>query len=88
VKANGQRWKDLEAPVLLAVRGREIPVAHAPTVGGLAQLPQTTSTSTSSAGQEAGRTIRLHHQQPRTKVATPGETRLCRPNAHYTGTYG
>ena len=83
VTANGRRWKDLEAPVLQAVRGREIPavrgreilVAPALMAGGLAQLPRTTSTSTSLVVQEVGRTTHLHHQQLRTKIETPGGTR-------------
>eukprot|EP01043_Picozoa_sp_COSAG02_P028033 COSAG02_NODE_1681_length_11351_cov_20.077320_5_plen_119_part_00 len=70
-------------PVLQAVRGREIPVAPGreileapvPMAGGLAQLPRTTSTSTSLVVQEVGRTTHLHHQQLRTKIETPGGTR-------------
>ena len=78
-KVNGQRWKEApEAPALLAVRGRETPVAPAPTPGGLAQLLQTTLTSTNLVGQEVGRTTHLRHRQPRTKIETRGGTRqLC-----------
>ena len=85
-KANGPRWKVLEAHGPLAAHVRERAGVRAlaltvAAVGGPAQPPQMTSASTvwtSWAARVAGRITHRQAALQRTRTETPGRTRLAR----------